>query len=78
MRGIVTPPTAIGRPVLRRRARVWSGVSVGYCWRRTAQAPVTAGVAIEVPDIRWYPLPGTDDRMLSPGAKRERYGAVLL
>src|SRR4051812_9861623 len=40
----------------------------GAASRRRAKAPATAGAAIDVPDFTPYVLPGSDDRMLVPGA----------
>ena len=53
IRGIVIPPrnrsSRIGRPVLRRLARISDTLALGAAWRSTAQAPATCGVAIDVP-----------------------------
>src|SRR4051812_14410719 len=45
-------------------------VEVGRVWRRTAKAPATWGVAIDVPLKLANPPPGTDEVMLEPGAQR--------
>ena len=44
----------------------------------SAHAPATCGAAIDVPLKLLNPPPGTDDRIASPGARRERYWFVLL
>src|SRR4051795_13451166 len=55
---------------------VWSAftraatVEWGLLWRRTARAPATWGVAIDVPLKLANPPPGTDEVMLEPGAQR--------
>ena len=52
---------------------------LGCCWRITAKAPVTNGVAIEVPD-REAKLPGgvddpgTEDTTSEPGASIDSWG----
>src|SRR3954464_2526106 len=47
-----------------------AGVSVGFLDSRTAAAPVTCGVAIEVPEIVFVPPPSQSEVTLTPGAKR--------
>lgn len=49
----------------------------GFFDRRTAQAPATCGAAIDVPAHVWKPPPGIEERMLSPGAKKDRKLATL-
>src|SRR3990172_4955126 len=67
-------PNALSRPdgprstaPCTRTVSSSSTVSAGLRDRRTATAPVTWGVAMEVPPKTMYP-PGTEERMLSPGA----------
>jgi hypothetical protein len=42
----------------------------GWTAKTSAAAPATWGVAIEVPDMRPKPAPGSVERMSSPGANR--------
>src|SRR3990172_6559275 len=67
-------PNALSRPdgprstaPCTRTVSSSSTVSAGLRDLRTATAPVTWGVAMEVPPKTMYP-PGTEERMLSPGA----------
>lgn len=55
----------------------WDTVAAGLRDRRTAQAPATCGVAMEVPRIDPKPAPGTDEVITEPGASRLRNGAVF-
>jgi hypothetical protein len=43
-----------------------------------AHAPATCGAAMDVPLKFANPPPGTDERIVSPGAKSDRYWFVLL
>src|SRR3954464_5810028 len=54
-----------------------AGVSVGFLDSRTAAAPVTCGVAIEVPEIVFVAPPSQSEVTLTPGAKRSTQPSQL-
>jgi hypothetical protein len=74
MRGVVTLflGSVIRRPVFLKAVSTSATVAVGFFCLRIAQAPVTWGVAIEVPPFKPNPPPGTEELMEDPGAKSER------
>ena len=76
MRGLVTLPaprlSVTGRPVVANSVRMSSTVAAGLACFRTAHAPATCGVAIEVPLKVVNAPPGVDESMSVPGAKRSR------
>src|SRR5829696_802732 len=57
-------------PAAWRAAFTWAGVELGLFALYSAAAPVTCGVAIDVPLIVLYPPPFQVDRMHTPGAMR--------
>src|SRR4029450_193111 len=79
--GLVTVPplrpSSVGFPGSVREARTSFTVASGFAWRRTAHAPATCGVAMDVPLKLAKPPPGTEDRMLTPGANRSRSGETF-
>ena len=82
MRGIVDPPrnrpSRIGRPVLRRLARISDTLAPGAAWCSTAQAPATCGVGHRRAALRTHTVPPvTDDVIDSPGASSDRNDATL-
>ena len=60
---------------LTSASRTWAGVAVGFLARYRAAAPVTCGVAIEVPLIDWVPvlLLFALEVMPTPGAQMSRH-----
>ena len=62
-------------PVLFRISSASSTVMEELACLSNAHAPVTWGAAIEVPLKVSNDSPGTDDSMLTPGARRSRKGA---
>src|SRR5262245_59901276 len=56
--------------LLRISDLIWLKLNSGRSARIRAMAPVTCGVAIDVPLPSAYPPPGTVLRMLTPGAPR--------
>src|SRR5439155_25476635 len=79
MRDLVTPlrMSVIGNPVDCSALRSWLTVPVGTACFSTAQAPVTCGVAIDVPLATPKPPPVTDDWIELPGANSDMNGATL-
>jgi hypothetical protein len=79
--GFVNPPvtrvSATGVPVLCREERRLLTEAVGLFCLRSAHAPATCGVAIEVPLKIANPPPGTEEFMLEPGARRDKKDAEL-
>src|SRR3954471_16268366 len=67
---VVLPKSeGVDRALPRIRSRSWAAVAVGYFAASRAAAPVTWGVAIEVPLIVPYRADvATVERMLTPGA----------
>lgn len=61
-------PHVNARAVETRRRRASRGVDTTPAASRSATAPATSGVAIDVPDANPYPPPGTLDRIDEPGA----------
>ena len=79
IRGLVMPlrVSKIGKPLLCKALRAWLTVSPGSACLINANAPVTWGVAMEVPWKLAYPPPGTDDVITWPGANNDRKEALL-
>jgi hypothetical protein len=67
------PGSRIGVPVLVSAFRIAATLADPFFDLINAHAPATCGAAIEVPDKFVNPPPGTDERILSPGAKSDRY-----
>ena len=69
-----TPPQScsdVSRTAVARSNSSVSGTrpaSVGTADHSSATAPDTCGVAMEVPEKREYPFPGTEERIETPGA----------
>jgi hypothetical protein len=72
--GLVTllAGSVIGSPVIPRSRRNPSGVSSGIAWWSRAMAPVTKGVAPEVPPNEVTVPPAAAARTVSDGANRSR------
>jgi hypothetical protein len=72
----VIPSWEMETPVLSRAFSMVDTVAIPFFDFMTAHAPVTCGVAIEVPDLNPYPVPHCDvwlkieEQMLLPGARR--------
>src|SRR5919198_3902443 len=79
MRGLTTPLRAsvIGLPVDCSAFRTVGTSAEGLMPFRTAQAPATCGVAIEVPLRTANPPPGTDELIEPPGASSSTSGDEL-
>src|ERR671924_496867 len=77
MRGVATPlrGSAIETPVERSALSTDATDAVGTLCLRIAHAPVTCGVAYEVPDATAICAPGNADAICSPGASSDRNGA---
>jgi hypothetical protein len=79
--GFVTPPitriSVTGVPVLCRDERRLLTEAEGVFCLRSAHAPATCGVAMEVPLNTANPPPGTEEFMLEPGARRDKKEAEL-
>src|SRR5919199_817851 len=76
IRGFVTPlrGSLIGLPVDWSADRTVLTDAEGETSLRSAHAPATCGVAIEVPLKTAKPPPGTDELMLEPGASSSTRG----
>ncbi len=77
IRGRVVSTSATANPLVCSALRSWVTLAVGRACRSTANAPVTCGVAIDVPLRIPNVAGGSDDRMLLPGAKSNRNGATF-
>src|SRR5690349_20076939 len=66
-----------GTPVDFSSDSIWSTVDVLALLRNRAKAPATCGAAMDVPDLLAKPPPGTDDRMLTPGASRSSWSELF-
>ena len=76
MRGLTTAfrASVIGLPVDWSAERTVGTSAEGLMPFRTAQAPATCGVAIEVPLRTANALPGTDELIADPGASSSTSG----
>lgn len=79
--GFVTAPpvrvSVTGNPVLWSDVKISSTVASGAACLSTAKAPVTCGVAIDVPLAMAYMPPGYEDVMDEPGAHRDMKEAAF-
>src|SRR3990172_1470147 len=71
------PLRLIGFPVDFKESSISSTVAVGLADFRTAHAPATCGVAIDVPLFAAKLFPGTDDVIEEPGASKSKKLAVF-
>ena len=74
----LAPMEPIGSTLLSSRAFMSATLRFGNADQTSAAAPATCGVAIDVPELQPYVLPGCVLHTLSPGAARSTLVAPQL